>query len=179
MANFHPCHSWILILRNYHAVFPFLQMDVKPKGRKHFVGWIVAICAIAISIAIFTIPTVVFYVYRDSGAANWRATMSDVVSHLSSCSNQTLPTTLVRVPFGFGSFSLHCTIISKCSNCLTGSSNQSVHEQNVCSLRGKWSLLFKSTGGSESRRTCNKEHYYKHAGKKSSSTGGIYTSHRV
>ena len=106
-------------------------MDAEHNRKWLFAGWIVVACAIALSMAISTIPTVVFFVYQDNGGANWIGSISNVASYLSSCSNQTSPTTSVGVLFGIVSFGLHFTIMS---NCLTAKSNQSVHEQNVCSI---------------------------------------------
>ena len=76
-------------------------MSAENKWRKHnIIEWVVVGFAITLSIAIFAIPTVVFYVFQDNGGLIWGKILSGIVSQLQLCTNQTMSTSLVSTLSG-------------------------------------------------------------------------------
>ena len=73
-------------------------MSAENKCRQHIIlEWVVVAVAITIFMAIFSIPAVVFYIYQDNGGVNLRDILSDLVSQLHLCNNQTMATSLVGI----------------------------------------------------------------------------------
>jgi hypothetical protein len=57
--------------------------------RKAVCEWAVVLAGIAIGVGMFSIPTIIFYVYRDNNIGGWRESIAQINSQLLDCYNET------------------------------------------------------------------------------------------
>lgn len=86
-------------------------------GKHNIIEWVVVGFAITLSIAIFAIPTVVFYVFQDNGGLIWGKILSGIVSQLQLCTNQTMSTSLDNITRGTPSVNRTCVAYEESAAC--------------------------------------------------------------